>query len=164
MGTPFWATTYSNKEPNNQGNEDCLHISAERSYYMSDQSGFHANSPLREENRVSVARNATAPTSCPRPYLELAGLCLAFITWADQVWAEARQTCHGLSGELAALTGIEQLRAVYLYLHQESITYDSFWLGGSDIENSFLEALVGHYFFDGHCEMSLNPLCMRKQQ
>ncbi|XP_037799842.1 uncharacterized protein LOC119594828 [Penaeus monodon] len=125
LGTPFWATSYSYKEPNNQGNEDCLHISAERSYYMNDKSCFHVNSPLCEENRVSVARNVTAPKSCPMPYVELSGLCLAFITWADQSWAEARQTCHGLSGELAALTDIEQLRAVYLYLHQESIAHNS---------------------------------------
>lgn len=67
----------------------------------------------------SLAGNATAPKDCPMPYVELAGLCLAFVTWADQGWAEARQTCHGLSGELAAITDIEQLRAVYLYLHQE---------------------------------------------
>ncbi|XP_063599791.1 macrophage mannose receptor 1-like [Penaeus indicus] len=202
MGTPFWETSYDNEEPNNQGNENCLHISPERSYYMNDKSCDAIFSPLCEEDAVSSSRNGTAPRSCPMPYMEFAGLCLAFITWADQGWAEARQTCHGLSGELAALTDVEQLRAVYLYLHQESIAYDSFWLGGSDIEQEgswkwtdgepvtmgtpfwgfknlsdgqqpqggtaenclYLDAQAGHYFFDGQCDLLLNPLCMLKGQ
>nr|XP_027213496.1 macrophage mannose receptor 1-like [Penaeus vannamei] len=134
MGTPFWATFYGNSEPNNKGNEDCLEVFPTYFNYMNDVSCDTIRTPVCEKSVASASRNATAPKDCPMPYVELAGLCLAFVTWADQGWAEARQTCHGLSGELAAITDIEQLRAVYLYLHQESIAGHSFWLGGSDGE------------------------------
>nr|XP_053650233.1 LOW QUALITY PROTEIN: galactose-specific lectin nattectin-like [Cherax quadricarinatus] len=79
---------------------------------------------------------AVAPVAevqeCPSFFVSVGGLCLFFMTWVEESWEESRQTCHDMSGELAAVTDIEQLRAIYLYMHQEGIAGHSFWLGGSD--------------------------------
>lgn len=58
-------------------------------------------------------------SDCPPFFVPVGSLCLSFMTWADQTWDEARQSCHGMGGELATITDIEDLRAIYLYLHQE---------------------------------------------
>ncbi|CAL4126276.1 unnamed protein product [Meganyctiphanes norvegica] len=68
---------------------------------------------------------------CPTPYMIIGGMCLKFI-WSDLSWGEASVTCQSEGGQLAAVKEPQQLRDIYLYLHDEGIEEDSFWLGGSD--------------------------------
>ncbi|KAK4324769.1 hypothetical protein Pmani_004609 [Petrolisthes manimaculis] len=136
MGTPFWAGFIDDfQEPNNaEGNEDCLSLYQPDHFYLNDKDCEFVSRALCElpNSTTTKALRDLPRTDCPSFFVGVGGLCLSFMTWADQTWAEARQSCHGLGGELADLTDIEDLRAIYLYLHQEGIASHSFWLGGSD--------------------------------
>nr|XP_045588483.1 macrophage mannose receptor 1-like [Procambarus clarkii] len=129
MGTPFFPPG----EPNDLGgDEDCLELMDAFFFQFNDRPCTVFRHPMCEQ-QWDVAQTATPEElDCPPFFVSVGGLCLSFMTWAEETWADARQACHGMSGELAAITDIEQLRAVYLYLHQEGIDGHSFWVGGSD--------------------------------
>nr|XP_053650061.1 LOW QUALITY PROTEIN: macrophage mannose receptor 1-like [Cherax quadricarinatus] len=134
MGTPFWEADLTYQQPDDYSNgQDCLYMGRTLFYYLDDVSCAGAHSPLCEQ-AISQTAVAAVPEvqDCPTFFVSVGGLCLSFMTWVEESWEESRQTCHGMSGELAAVTDIEQLRAIYLYLHQEGIAGHSFWLGGSD--------------------------------
>nr|XP_053650234.1 macrophage mannose receptor 1-like [Cherax quadricarinatus] len=139
MGTPFWKADTEFQEPNNVKNyENCLEMNNKYSFFMNDIGCSDLLSLICEQPPQDTANhNMTAVAAVPEvqdypSFVSVGGLCLSFMTWVEESWEESRQACHGLSGELAAVTDIEQLRAIYLYLHQEGIAGHSFWLGGSD--------------------------------
>ncbi|XP_069953236.1 macrophage mannose receptor 1-like isoform X2 [Cherax quadricarinatus] len=135
MGTPFWKADGEYQEPNNVKNdENCLEMNNEYYFFMndigcSDQLSLICEQPPQDTATVAAVAEVQ---DCPSFFVSVGGLCLSFMTWVEESWEESRQACHGFSGELAAVTDIEQLRAIYLYLHQEGIAGHSFWLGGSD--------------------------------
>nr|XP_045614447.1 macrophage mannose receptor 1-like [Procambarus clarkii] len=137
MGTPFWTASTTIQQPadyQGYGGEDCMELYSPSSFYINDRNCSNLRAPLCEHSPQLLHTPTATPEEldCPPFFVSVGGLCLSFMTWAEETWADARQACHGLSGELAAITDIEQLRAVYLYLHQEGIAGHSFWLGGSD--------------------------------
>nr|XP_053650062.1 macrophage mannose receptor 1-like [Cherax quadricarinatus] len=135
MGTPFWKADLEFQEPNNVNHdENCLEMNYEYLFYMNDKDCSSLFSLICEQPPQDTATVAAVPEvqDCPSFFVSVGGLCLSFMTWVEESWEESRQACHGMSGELAAVTDIEQLRAIYLYLHQEGIASHSFWLGGSD--------------------------------
>ncbi|XP_037799591.1 macrophage mannose receptor 1-like [Penaeus monodon] len=152
-GTPFWAATQDFQEPNNfNGQEHCIEINAYEYYYFNDapcslESNFICqykpqNQDSRESSTAEVLKASETEDSgsrCPILYVEVGGLCLLFMTWAELTWNDARHSC-GDSSDLLAITDAEVLRAICLYLHQENIAGHSFWLGGSDSEE-------GKWFF-----------------
>ncbi|XP_069163245.1 uncharacterized protein [Procambarus clarkii] len=148
MGTPFWTASETKQQPDDtqvNGGEDCMELGRLYQFYINDRNCSGLNAPLCEQSPQLLHTHWLVIVSyyfftsatpeeldCPPFFVSVGGLCLSFMTWAEETWADARQACHGLSGELAAITDIEQLRAVYLYLHQEGIAGHSFWVGGSD--------------------------------
>ncbi|XP_045612809.2 LOW QUALITY PROTEIN: macrophage mannose receptor 1 [Procambarus clarkii] len=135
MGTPFWMATKTWQDPDDAqgyGGEDCMELSSPYSFYINDRNCSDLKAPLCEQGPQLLHTPTLEELDCPPFFVSVGGLCLAFMTWAEETWVDARQACHGLSGELAAITDIEQLRAIYLYVHQEGIAGHSFWLGGSD--------------------------------
>ncbi|XP_069971027.1 macrophage mannose receptor 1-like [Penaeus vannamei] len=145
-GTPFWAAFQDFQQPDNEhGGEHCLEMESSEFFYLNDavcgdKSNFICQYKPQRQDERDPAPPTQAPEEaarevhsgqCPTFYAEVGGLCLMFVTWAEQTWHEARQTC-GDSSDLLAVTDAEVLRAVYLYLHEENIAAHSFWLGGSD--------------------------------
>ncbi|XP_045614695.2 macrophage mannose receptor 1-like [Procambarus clarkii] len=134
MGTPFWMARLSGQQPDNYNrSQHCLVMNKKLLFNFDDIQCNTQWFPLCEQKQLVQTTPVTPEElNCPPFFVSVNGLCLAFMTWAEETWADARQACHGLSGELAAITDIEQLRAIYLYLHKEGIAGHSFWLGGSD--------------------------------
>nr|AHF21000.1 C-type lectin [Penaeus japonicus] len=146
-GTPFWAAFQDVQLPNNyNGQEHCLLMDTNLFSYLNDapcamKSNFICQYMPQKEEELRDSLPATeAPTTphseasrgqCPTFFVEVGGLCMMFVTWAQVTWTEARQTC-GDSSDLLAITDAEVLRALYLYLHRENIADHTFWLGGSD--------------------------------
>ncbi|KAG7173449.1 macrophage mannose receptor 1-like isoform X1 [Homarus americanus] len=132
-GTPFWEATVGGQQPDNYHEEDCLELPAGYCFYMNDVNCLYSLVPLCEQpSQLKQTTAVTTEVNCPTFFVNVGGLCLSFVTWASQNWADARQSCHGISGELATITDIEDLRAIYVYIHQEEIAGHSFWLGASD--------------------------------
>ncbi|KAK8732909.1 hypothetical protein OTU49_017457, partial [Cherax quadricarinatus] len=122
MGTPFWSANLVFQEPNNGYDiENCLEMYDAALFYMNDVRCTNLLTAICEQALGNDTAVAAMPEvqDCPLTYTSVGGLCLSFMTWAEESWEESRQACHGFSGELAAVTDIEQLRAIYLYLHQE---------------------------------------------
>ncbi|XP_063615155.1 macrophage mannose receptor 1-like [Penaeus indicus] len=148
LGTPFWAAFENKQQPDNAlGNEHCLSIPSAWFLYMNDVSCSDTKHFICEatfQRQGEVASAALVPVgpsavggrvTCPILFVEVGGLCLMFVTWAEQTWGEARQMCAGASGDLLAITDVEVLRAVYLYIHAHGLSGNTFWLGGSDLES-----------------------------
>ncbi|XP_063599775.1 macrophage mannose receptor 1-like [Penaeus indicus] len=145
LGTPFWAAFDYQQPDNARGNEHCLSIPSAWFLYMndvpcSDTKNFICEATVqRQEEAASAALAPVGPSAvggrvtCPILFVEVGGLCMMFVTWAEQTWGEARQTCAGASGDLLAITDVEVLRAVYLYIHAHGLSGHTFWLGGSDL-------------------------------
>ncbi|ROT85389.1 mutant C-type lectin [Penaeus vannamei] len=72
---------------------------------------------------------------CTLPFVEVGGLCLMFVTWAEETWHEARRACASVSGDLLAIADVEVLRAVYLHIQTSGLSGHTFWLGGTDVES-----------------------------
>ncbi|XP_063600079.1 macrophage mannose receptor 1-like [Penaeus indicus] len=145
-GTPFWAAFQDFQQPDNDhGREHCLELSSPEFFYLNDvdcesKINFICQYSLQKQDKRDLATTTQVPKAvhmdvysgqCPAFFVEVGGLCLMFVMWAEETWHEAQQTC-GDSSDLLAITDAEVLRAVYLYLHEENIADHSFWLGGSD--------------------------------
>ncbi|CAL4065871.1 unnamed protein product [Meganyctiphanes norvegica] len=155
MGTPFWYVDRSDSgwksEPNNNGanGEACLTMHSKPLFYYNDIScnysgGSYTLRPLCEESSEIVvehfiqSEHVDTPDTildCPVPYIPVGDTCLAFLFYtATMTWSEAVLTCEAMAGTLAKINDPELLRAVYLYLHEHVISEESFWLGGSDLD------------------------------
>ncbi|KAG7158888.1 C-type lectin-like 22 [Homarus americanus] len=141
MGTPFWASYLAHDEPNDYlHKEDCLVLSYDEFYYMNDVSCDDKSHPLCQAPPTLTAEDEGAATAlsgsleCPFMFNPVGGLCLAFVLWEKLSWTDARQICHGMNGDLVAITDIEVLRALYMHLQDENIADHTFWVGGSDAE------------------------------
>nr|ACR56805.1 C-type lectin [Penaeus merguiensis] len=148
LGTPFWAAFDYHQQPDNSlGNEHCLSIPSDWFLYMNDVpcSGtkhFICEAPVqRQEEAAGAALAPVGPSAvggrveCLSPFVEVGDLCLLFITWAEETWDVAQQLCAGVSSELLAITDVEVLRTVYLFIQSNGLAGNTFWLGGSDLEN-----------------------------
>nr|XP_027226651.1 macrophage mannose receptor 1-like isoform X1 [Penaeus vannamei] len=146
LGTPFWAAFGRGQQPdNNNGNEHCLFIPSGWFFYMADNPCSVVKNFICEatnQMRKETASAALAPfgpsavggrVACPVLFIEVGGLCLMFVTWAEETWEDARRACTGASAELLAITDVEVFRALYLYIHQDNLSSHAFWLGGSDL-------------------------------
>lgn len=138
MATPFWVASEIVHMPDNEfGIEDCAVLLWRYSYLMNDASCNRSLSAICEHNPElkatdSIMEQQPLYIECPPFYVDIWGECLSFLTWEEGTWYDARQSCSSLSGQLASINDIEQLRALYLYVHREGISSHSFWLGGSD--------------------------------
>ncbi|CAL4162746.1 unnamed protein product [Meganyctiphanes norvegica] len=142
MGTPFWEVrrsedTYHQQPDNAYENENCLEMRKEFQYYFNDVPCNLTRLIICEDESQQADDKMDInlkKISCPALFVPVSGLCLAFLTFADQTWAEARQTCSSLGGGLAKLTLPQHLRDIYIYINQQGLSEDSFWIGGSDAE------------------------------
>ncbi|CAL4127033.1 unnamed protein product, partial [Meganyctiphanes norvegica] len=142
MGTPFWDVdnydgTWRVQPDNKHGYQNCLQLYKPYHYYFDD---FYCNvsRAILCEEKVEIEMNMRTnleDISCPALFVPVSGMCLAFLTFADQTWDEARQTCASLGGQLAKITQPQHIRDIYLYINQQGLNDDSFWIGGSDKEN-----------------------------
>ncbi|PYZ99269.1 C-type lectin domain-containing protein [Gammaproteobacteria bacterium 2W06] len=146
FGTPFWAAFEYRQQPDNSaGSEHCLSLPSRWFHYMNDvlctdAKNFICEATIQKEPEVASA--ALAPfgpsavgVGCTLPFVEVGGLCLMFVTWAEETWHEARQVCASVSGDLLAIADVEVLRAVYLHIQTGGLSGHTFWLGGSDVES-----------------------------
>ncbi|XP_069970922.1 macrophage mannose receptor 1-like isoform X2 [Penaeus vannamei] len=144
LGTPFWAAFPNGQQPDNaHENEHYLCLSSSWFLYMNDASSSAIINFICEATiQKKTASAALAPfgpsavggrVSCPVLFIEVGGLCLMFVTWAEETWEDARRACVGASAELLAITDVEVFRALYLYIHQDNLSSHAFWLGGSDL-------------------------------
>ncbi|XP_063599774.1 macrophage mannose receptor 1-like [Penaeus indicus] len=148
LGTPFWAAFGANQQPDNaNGKEHCLFIPSAWFFYMADNpcsavKHFICEATMPTQKKATSAALAPVGPSvvgsrgnitCPILFVEVGGLCMMFVTWAEETWDEARQSCAGASSELLAITDVEVFRALYLYIHLEYLSGHAFWLGGSDL-------------------------------
>ncbi|XP_047486571.1 macrophage mannose receptor 1-like [Penaeus chinensis] len=146
LGTPFWAAFGTSQQPDNgSGNENCLSLPSVWFFYMSDNpcsalKHFICEATIPPQKKAASAALAPLGPSavggrveCPILFVEVGGLCMMFITWEKETWENARQACAGASSELLAITDVEVLRALYLYIHQDNLSGHAFWLGGSDL-------------------------------
>lgn len=138
MSTPFWVSSETVHTPNNVfDDENCAEIRPAYSYFINDIFCYYTYSPICEHSlelkeKSSIMEKQPLPITCPSPYVDIGGECFSFLTSEKETWNDALLACRQVSGELAAINDIEQLRALYLYLHQKEISSHSFWIGGSD--------------------------------
>lgn len=134
MATPFWLASETLHMPDNaRGSENCAHLHPQYLYLINDVSCDNTYSAICE-HKLEDTTMEKQPSSieCPMRYIDIGGECLSFLTWEEETWSDARQSCREISGELASMNDIEQLRALYIYVHQKGISSHSFWIGGSD--------------------------------
>ncbi|KAK8732906.1 hypothetical protein OTU49_017457 [Cherax quadricarinatus] len=86
---------------------------------------------LREQIEDSEAANIVRQ-GCLEPYVTVGDQCLFFATFAELSYQDARQMCHSLDGELAAVLTATRLKNIIDYINENGIAGHSFWLGGSD--------------------------------
>lgn len=137
METPFWAGYAKHQEPNGKRSENCINLNPGGGYYLNDcPCNVEQNAVCeipKTSPRVSSSPNQLSEAiECPTFYINVGGKCLAFLTWLDETWEQAKQSCTGYHGQLATMADVELFREVYLYLHQKGVGEHSFWLGGSD--------------------------------
>ncbi|XP_037799760.1 macrophage mannose receptor 1-like [Penaeus monodon] len=148
MSTPFWGTFEYTQLPDNvDWNEYCLSLSSDYFFYFNDLPCYTTTNFICEATIQNEAASAAlAPfgpsavggrVACPMLFVEVGGLCMMFVTWAEETWYEAWQTCAGASSDLLAITDIEVLRALYIFIEGNNFYEHTFWLGGSDIENEW---------------------------
>lgn len=81
---------------------------------------------------LSMAVNTTLSkqkSECPMLYTRVGDLCLAFFSPAKLSWAEARQFCHSIYGELFFFNDFATFGTVLHYMKQSLLTSD-YWVGG----------------------------------
>ncbi|CAL4091583.1 unnamed protein product, partial [Meganyctiphanes norvegica] len=78
-----------------------------------------------------------AKETCPLPYSVVGDMCLHF-NFIELTYGQSAISCQELGGQLASITNSQDLRDLYMYLHNQDIGETSFWLGGSDSEQEGL--------------------------
>lgn len=137
MKTPFWAGYAKHQEPNGKRSENCINLNPGGGYYLNDcpcnvEQNAVCEIPKTSPKVSSSPNQLSEAIECPTFYINVGGKCLAFLTWLDETWEQAKKSCTGYHGQLATMADVELFRAVYLYLHQKGVGEHSFWLGGSD--------------------------------
>nr|ABI97372.1 C-type lectin [Penaeus semisulcatus] len=146
LGTPFWAAFGLSQQPDYvNGKKHCLFLPPAWFFYMGNNPCSAVKNFICEatnQTQTKATSAALAPfgpsavssrVTCPILFVEVGGLCMMFVTWEEETWEDARQACAGASSDLLAITDIEVLRAVYLFIHANSLSGHTFWLGGSDM-------------------------------
>ncbi|KAK4316721.1 hypothetical protein Pmani_012129 [Petrolisthes manimaculis] len=81
---------------------------------------------------LSTAVNTTLRSDhhqCPMLYVPVGQMCIAFFFPAKVSWAEARQFCLSIYGDLISFTNTESYGMVLNYI-KEALLTSSYWLGG----------------------------------
>lgn len=91
---------------------------------MAELLGSAVNNTLSSINSLSD----TFP-KCPMLYTRVGNLCLAFFSPAKVAWAEARQFCHAIYGDLFSFNQGSTYIQLIDYMKKSLLTSD-YWIGG----------------------------------
>ncbi|KAK3890518.1 hypothetical protein Pcinc_005536 [Petrolisthes cinctipes] len=83
-------------------------------------------------SNLSTAVNTTLRSDhhqCPMLYVPVGQMCIAFFSPAKVSWAEARQFCLSIYGDLISFTNTESYGMILNYM-KEALLTSSYWLGG----------------------------------
>ncbi|KAK7072667.1 hypothetical protein SK128_013205 [Halocaridina rubra] len=81
------------------------------------------------KNAVNVTSKKSKTLACPMFYIPIADSCVSFFSPAKLPWAEARQFCLSLMGDLLTIKNSSDYESLINYMRLADLTTD-YWIGG----------------------------------
>ncbi|KAK4321833.1 hypothetical protein Pmani_007460 [Petrolisthes manimaculis] len=117
--------------PTTLDNRICQIVASRKLVYIPPpQPGMNVSGEIMSS--LSIAVNTTLTSDhhqCPMLYIPIGQKCIAFFSPAKVSWAEARQFCLSIYGDLISITNIESYDMILNYM-KEALLTSSYWLGG----------------------------------
>lgn len=85
---------------------------------------------------LDAAAATVAPSECSEPHIAVGDKCYAFLLDFARTWAESRDYCQSIGGDLVVVQSCDEFTTLVRNIHmlgQEVPDRFSYWIGGTDL-------------------------------